>query len=232
MSVLDSSASKRGLRAAADVASGRPRAPSPVRYAWGSWLCNFCSTRPRRPAVKLGPLAASGTGLRKYSKRYAEPVDLNTAPEWYRQEVAAQQRASAKQQKRRHTQSVLDAVLTRSGWHCARCRVWNFPDRQKCFRCSALRGDDCITRGMPRPADDRAESDDSSIGRHRPGRGSAQHSGKLGGSPTGPTTRWPEAWRKEAQEAPPQPAAALQERGKTRMPQESRAGHPVSAGVV
>ena len=100
-------------------------------------------------------------GLRKYSKRYAEPVDLNTAPEWYRQEVAAQQRASAKQQKRRRARSVLDAVLARSGWHCARFRVWNLPDRQKCFRCSAL-GDDCITRGMPWPADDRAESDDSS----------------------------------------------------------------------
>ena len=101
-------------------------------------------------------------GLRKYSKRYAEPVlDLNTAPEWYRQEVAAAQRASVKQQKRRHTQSVLDAVLTGSGW--------NAPDAV----CGTSRtgrsatgvppsGDDCITQGMPRPADDRNESDESS----------------------------------------------------------------------
>ena len=36
------------------------------------------------------------------------------------------------------------------------------PDKQKCFRCSGVRGDDAITRGMPRPSDTRAESDDES----------------------------------------------------------------------
>ena len=124
MSVLGSSVSKRGRGAAADAASGRPRPPFLVRYAWGSWLCNFCDgvNRPEATSCEVrsqGFGAIQCLGLRKYSKRYAEPVDLNAAPEWYRQEVAAEQHASAKQEKRKHTQSVLDAVLIRSGWNFA-----------------------------------------------------------------------------------------------------------------
>ena len=151
-------------RAAADAASGRPRPPSLVRYAWGSWLCNVCDgvNRPEATRCEVRPTRGSGAveclGLRKYSKRYAEPVDLNTAPEWYRQEVAAQHRAAAKQQKRRHTQSVLDAQ---------RLALRTLPcvepaGSQEGLPVFCPRGDDCITRGMPRPADDRAESDDSS----------------------------------------------------------------------
>ena len=159
-------------------------------------------------------------GLRKYSKRYAEPVDLNTAPQWYRQKVAAAQRASAKQEKRK---------LIQSGWYCA--REWNLSDRQKCFRCSGVRSDDAITRGMPRPSDTRAESDDESSDDDsdrdemrrsireslvearqilRPGgrkRGGKKH-GKMALSPT-----------------------ALKERGEAFLQNEGRAGCKPSAGV-
>ena len=68
---------KSRLRAAADAQSDRPRAPSPVRYAWRSWLCNFCDganrpdaeSRVKPPMLNrlrdgTGTLPAEGRGRR------------------------------------------------------------------------------------------------------------------------------------------------------------------------
>ena len=50
------------LRAAADAASGRPRPPSPIRYAWGSWLCNFCDGVNRPEATHCEVRSSRGFG--------------------------------------------------------------------------------------------------------------------------------------------------------------------------
>ena len=121
---------KSRLRAAGAADSG----PSPVRYAWGSWHCNFCNgiNPPEAQACEIRQQGHGGfricRGLRMYARVYAEPEDFNTAPEWYRQQVAAERRAQARNEKRKYTRSVLDAVLQWSGWFCSGCRLWNLPD--------------------------------------------------------------------------------------------------------
>ena len=144
-------------------------------YPWGAWICFFCEQVNDPEAWDCehavgdsrGDLADC-PGRFQTSHRWAEPVDLNTAPAWYQAQVEDD---AVRQERRRQNiadqQELLDDIqeqLARASWLCPRCANWNLSFRRRCYKCStAFSRAVQVTHGIVNPHRERPDDSEDSI---------------------------------------------------------------------